>query len=53
MQLKLKIRGKITLIFTLVTVVGLVVFSILVTSLIRNEATNRVVEKNQIGFINW
>lgn len=47
MQLKLKIRGKITLIFTLVTVVGLVVFSILVTSLIRNEATNRVVEKTK------
>lgn len=42
---KLKLRGKITAIFTVVTVIGLLAFSLLVVSLIRGEATRQITER--------
>ncbi|HWI54811.1 MAG TPA: methyl-accepting chemotaxis protein [Desulfobacteria bacterium] len=44
-NLKLKLRGKITGIFTVVTVIGLLAFSVLVVSLIRGEAARQITER--------
>lgn len=42
---KLKLRGKITGIFTVVTVIGLLAFSILVVNLIKGEAARQINDK--------
>ncbi len=44
-NVKLKLRGKITAIFTIVTVVGLLAFSVLVVSLIKGEAARQIADK--------
>lgn len=42
---RLQLRGKITAIFTIVTVIGLVAFSMLVINLIRGEAARQIIDK--------
>ena len=42
---KIKLKGKITALFTAITMLGLLAFSILVVSLVRGEAANQISQK--------